>query len=229
MRGHLTRGSSNGTSYLRVELPRGDGGKRRQRRETVRGTKADAQRRLRELRRGVETDSYAVDARLTVRELALRWLATKEHRVAAKTSAFYASHVEFYILPAFGSLRAEQLRPAHVEAVIAAWARGQRNDREPGRLSARTVAQVFSTLRTMLRWSVKMGLIGRNAADGIDPPRFERKEMCALDPAGVARLLRAAQGTDYASDHRGSDRDRAAARVSCSGYNGPTSTSTHAA
>jgi len=41
-----------------------------------------------------------------------------------------------------------------------------------------------------------MGLLVRNAADAVDPPRFERKEMRALDAAGVARLLRAAQGSE---------------------------------
>ena len=41
-----------------------------------------------------------------------------------------------------------------------------------------------------------MGMLARNAADAVEPPRFERKEMHALDPAGVTRLLKAAQGTD---------------------------------
>ncbi len=196
MRGHLTRGGAIGTWYLRVELTRDGNGQRRQRRETVHGTKAEAHRRLRDLLREVEAGGYAGDNRLTVRELALRWLASKEQRVAAKTYAFYASHVRLYIAPALGSLRAERLRPAHVEAAISAWSLGKRNDRERGALSPRTVAHIFSTVRTMLRWGARMGLVLRNAADSVDPPRFESKEMHVLDPAGVARLLRAAQGTE---------------------------------
>ena len=196
MKGYITRGRSGGTWYLRVELTRSDNGKRRQRRETVRGTKADAQHRLRDLLREVEGGGYVGSDRHTVAELAKRWLATKEHRVAAKTYAFYASHVRLYIVPALGSLRAESLRPSHVEAALAAWARGNRNDRESGTLSSRSVAHLFSTLRTFLRWSVKMGLLVRNAADAVDPPRFERKEMRVLDAAGVARLLRAAHGSE---------------------------------
>ena len=196
MRGHITRGRAAGTWYLRVELQHGSNGKRRQRRETVRGTKADAQRRLHELLREVETGGYADARRLTVAKIAERWLATKEHRVAAKSYAFYASHVQLYIVPTLGSLRAEALRPAYIEAAIAAWARGKRNDNEKGVLSSHSVAHIFSTLRTMLRWGVKMGMLFRNAADGVEPPRFERKEMRALDPTGVAQLLEAAQGTD---------------------------------
>ncbi len=48
----------------------------------------------------------------------------------------------------------------------------------------------------MLRWGVKTGILVRNAADAVELPRFERKEMRALDPAGVTRLLEAAQGTE---------------------------------
>ena len=130
MRGHITRGRSAGTWYLRVELQHSDNGKRRQRRETVRGAKADAQRRLRELLHEVEGGGYADAQRLTVAKIAERWLATKEHRVAAKTFAFYSSHIRLYIVPTLGSLRAEALRPAYIEAAIGKWARGERNDRE---------------------------------------------------------------------------------------------------
>src|SRR5271170_6124363 len=111
MRGHLKRGSAAGTWYLRVELPHDRDGKRRQRRETVRGTKADAQRQLRELLREVESGGCTDVTRLTIAQLAQRWLTAKEHRVAAKTYEFYASHVRLYIVPALGSLRAEMLRP----------------------------------------------------------------------------------------------------------------------
>lgn len=196
MRGHITRGRSAGTWYLRVELQHDGNGKRRQRRETMRGTKADAQRRLRDLLGEIEAGGYADAQRMTVAKVGQRWLATKEHRVAAKTYAFYASHLRLYIVPALGSLRVESLRPAHIEAAIGVWTHGKRNDREKGALSSRSVAHLFNTLRTMLRWAVKMRMLAQNAADAVDPPRFERKEMRVVDAAGVTRLLRAAQGTD---------------------------------
>jgi integrase len=151
MKGYITRGRVDGTWYLRVELPRDANGQRRQRRETVRGTKAEAQRRLRDLLREIEMGGHAEGARLTIVALAQRWLDAAEHRVTARTYAFYASHVRLYILPSLRSLRAEQLRPAHIEAALAAWRHGKRNDKEQGALSPRTVAHVFNTLRTLLR------------------------------------------------------------------------------
>ncbi|MGH7757032.1 MAG: site-specific integrase, partial [Vulcanimicrobiaceae bacterium] len=184
----------DGSWYLRVELPKDASGKRRQRRETVRGTKAEAQRRLRDLIREVETGGHADGARISIAALAQRWLDSSEHRVTARTFAFYSAHVRLYIVPALGSLRAETLRPAHIEAALATWRRGKRNDRERGKLSSRTVAHIFNSLRTLLRWGVKMGTLVRNVADAVEPPRYERKEMQALDAAGVVALLQAAAG-----------------------------------
>ncbi|MHB8147681.1 MAG: tyrosine-type recombinase/integrase [Vulcanimicrobiaceae bacterium] len=199
MRGHITRGRSDGTWYIRVELSRAADGQRRQRRETLRGTKAEAQRRLRDLLREVETGGYADSSRITVSELAQRWLAATERRVGVKTYASYSSHVRLYIGPALGSLRAEALRPAHIEAAISTWAHGKRKDRAKGSVSPHTVAHVFNTLRTLLRWSLKMGALVRNPADAVEPPRYARKEMRALDPTGVAALLEAARDTDLQS------------------------------
>lgn len=41
-----------------------------------------------------------------------------------------------------------------------------------------------------------MGSLVRNVADAVESPRYERKEMRALDTASVVALLKAAEGTD---------------------------------
>ena len=194
--GSLHAGKLAGTWYLRVELSRDARGHRQRRRETFRGTKAEAQRRLRDLLREVETGGYADAARATIAQLAERWLEATQHRVGHRTFAGYRSHARLYIVPRLGTLRCESLRPAHIESALAAWAISGRNDREKGRLSQRTVAHIFNTLRTMCRWAVKMGLLVRNPVDAIESPRVERHEMRALDSAGVASLLVAARGSD---------------------------------
>ena len=197
MKGHMRRGRVDRTWYLRVELAKDSKGKRRQRRETVSGTRSEAEKRLRDLIREVETGGHSDGSRITFATLAEGWLASTEHRVTARTYSFYAAHVRLYIVPAFGSLRAEALRPAHVEAALATWRRGKRNDGEKGALSARTIAHVFNTLRTLLRWAVRMGSLVRNVAEAVEPPRYERKEMRALDTPGIVTLLEAAVGTDF--------------------------------
>jgi len=86
--GHIKPGRVPGTWYLRVEAPRRADGKRDQPRETFRGTKGEAQRRLRELLCEVESDGYADAGRMTIAELCARWLEATEHRVAVTVNRF---------------------------------------------------------------------------------------------------------------------------------------------
>jgi integrase len=188
---------SDGIFYIRVELDRSASSERRRRRETIRGTKTEAERRLREILREAETGGFAEGSRITMREVAERWLKSTEHRVGAKSYQRYESMVRLHIIPTIGSLRAENMRPAHVEAALASWTTGKRKDKKKkATLSQRSIAYLLSTLKTICRWAVRMGVFTRNPVDAIDPPRVDRKEMQALDTAGVAALLDAAAGTD---------------------------------
>jgi len=192
----IQKGPYDGVWYLRVEMPRGANGERKRRRETFRGTNAEAKSRLRKLLCEVETGGYADAGKATLAQLAERWLEATQHRVGHRTFAGYRSHARLYIVPRLGTMLCAALRPAHIESALAAWATSGRNDRERGRLSQRTVAHIFNTLRTMCRWAVKMGLLVRNPVDAIASPRVERHEMRALDSTGVASLLAAARGSD---------------------------------
>ena len=49
--------------------------------------------------------------------------------------------------------------------------------------------------REALSHAVKWGLVGRNVALAIDPPKPDRKEVQALDTDSVHRVLAAAQAT----------------------------------
>jgi len=192
VKGQIKPGKIVGTWYLRVELARTEKGARRRRRETFRGTKAEAQRRLRDILREAETGGYAEGSRITFAQVAERWLVSAKHRVGIKTYQRYESIVRLHVAPSLGSMRAETVRPSHVENVLAGWAAGRRKDREKGQLSQRTIAHLHATLRTIFRWAVRMGILVRNPVDAVEAPRVERREMRALEPAGVTALLEAA-------------------------------------
>jgi len=194
VKGSIKKGRIVGTFYLRVELDRGAKGKRRRMRETFRGSRREAEARLRDLLRESETGGLD-GARITVQELCERWLQSVEHRVAGHTYVRYNQLVTDYVLPELGSLRARDLRPAHVEAAVARWlatkcADGKRT------LSARSVKHVFDVLRSALNWGVRMNALSRNPVDAVEAPRYVEGEMKTLDAEGIARLLRAAS-TSY--------------------------------
>jgi integrase len=68
--------------------------------------------------------------------------------------------------------------------------------RRKGTLSSRSVKHALDTLRAALRWAVRMGILVRNPADAVSSIKVERKEMRALDAAGVAALVEAARGSE---------------------------------
>ena len=53
------------------------------------------------------------------------------------------------------------------------------------------------TLHDALQSAVKWGLLGRNPADAVDPPKFQRPEMQTLDEDGVRKFLSVAESTRW--------------------------------
>jgi integrase len=219
MKGHIERGRVKGTWYLRVELPRDAAGERHQHRETYRGTKREAETRVRELLRLAESDGIDV-ARLTFVELVLGkiqasnacdhecacdlhekhrdggWLKATKTRVGRRTWLRYRQIVKEYLVPAFGELRVDKLRPAHIEGAIAHWSSGALIKRTEKPLSPRSVRHLRDTMRAACRWGLRMELMSRDVTAAVEPPKVEQKEMQTLDATGVAALLTAAEGTE---------------------------------
>lgn len=218
MKGHIKRGRVEGTWYLRVELPR-EGTKRRRERETFRGTRREADARLRELLRLAENGGLE-NTRLTFAELALGtikpkhpcdkpceeelhekhrvggWLNATRTRVGNRTWWRYRQIVKLYLVPALGEMQMTKMKPAHIEAALAAWSTATKIKRTKKPLSARSVKHLRDTLRAVCRWGLRMELIFRDPVAAVEPPKCEALEMQTLDVSGVAGLLKAAHGTD---------------------------------
>jgi integrase len=62
-------------------------------------------------------------------------------------------------------------------------------------LSATRVERVHRCLREALHHAVKWGLVARNVADAVSPPRPKHREMVTLAPAEAARLMDAVRGS----------------------------------
>jgi len=72
---------------------------------------------------------------------------------------------------------------------------GRKNGK--GGVSARTVVSRHRVLSEALSHAVKWGLLLRNPAQAVDPPRATAKPVQTLDAAGVHSILDAAAGTPY--------------------------------
>jgi integrase len=198
----MARGSieqrSPGTWSIRVELlPDPQTGKRRQKRTTFKGTKREAEKRLSEMLHQLDTGSFVNPAKLTVGDFLRQWLRDYvETGVRATTKEGYQIIIEKHLVPNLGSIALSQLQPTHLQAYYSKALKEGRSDGKGG-LSARTVKHHHRVLSEALNHAVRWGLVGRNVALAVDPPRTEDKEMQVLNGAGITRLLEAAQGTVY--------------------------------
>ncbi|HEV3194233.1 MAG TPA: site-specific integrase [Polyangiaceae bacterium] len=138
------------------------------------------------------------------------WLgADIERRLAARTAARHRGIVEKNIIPRLGTLPIRSLTAAHIEALeddlqregwVKAQAKrsGEDNDAPPPKrgLSARTVLHVHRTLSQALNHAVRLGLLYRNPAQQVRPPRPPHREIKILTKEEIGIVLEAARATE---------------------------------
>jgi integrase len=174
-------------------------GRRRQRRVTVRGTKREAEaelvRLIHERDRGIERPAD----RLSVEQYLARWMRDSvEITAAPRTIQTYREIIAGRLVPAFGPLPLQSLRPPQIQALYARWLREGRADGKGG-LSARSVLRYHQVLHAALHQAVRWQLLVANPCDAIDPPRAPRRELRATSAGDVNRLLEAADAEGIGS------------------------------
>ena len=188
---------SEGSWTLRYDVPLGPDGKRRQKTQTIRGTKKDAERELRRILREIDTGCHVEPSRMNVGQYLDHWLTDyAKPGVSGKTYERYAQIVEGALKPAFGGVPLEKLTALQIQGFYSRALESGRKDGKGG-LSPTTVLQYHRILRKALQQGVKWQLLGRNVADAAEPPRAARPEMEALTLEQTVQLLEAAAGTQY--------------------------------
>lgn len=113
------------------------------------------------------------------------WLEHTARELKPTTHQSYAYLVETHITPRLGHLPLQQLVPLHVEGMITAML-------EQG-LSARTTSYARAVLRRALQQALRWGLVGRNVAQNVAPPKKVNKEMQAWTPEQASAFLSVAE------------------------------------
>lgn len=168
-------------------------GKRRKQWHTVKGTKREAEKRLAELVHQVDNGVYVKSGNLTVRAYLEQWRGDyASTHVRATTLEGYETRAK-HLNASLGSIRLSELRPDHLQTYYSA---KLRNGRQNGQgLAPGTLIKHHNLLREALSHAVKWGLVARNVAEVVDPPRGQRKEMQALTSVDLYRVLNACEGT----------------------------------
>lgn len=111
MKGSI-RQRSKGSWQLRYDILDPESGMRKYVSETVRGTKKEAERVLRECLAAVESGSYVTKQRETVAEFMQRWMDTYvATNTTVRTQEGYRGNIKRYIVPIIGSVPVQNLAP----------------------------------------------------------------------------------------------------------------------
>ena len=158
-------------------------GKRKQKKQGGFARRRDAENALSEFISTVRTGTVADDQGLTVEQYLVDWwLPSVKQRLKQTTFDSYVDAVEGRIVPRVGGARLSQLKPKHVDDLLADLAEnGSRDPKRGSGLSARTVRTTGRILKSALADAVKQGLIARNPFDVVSLPKVTNPEMDCWD------------------------------------------------
>jgi integrase len=107
--------------------------------------------------------------------------------VKLNTYVQYRSVIRHHLVPAFGNIPVQKLTPEKIRAFY-------RQKIDEGS-KPRTVGLIHATLHRALEDAVKQGLVARNVAKLVSPPRIDRYDAHTLTVEQAEKLLEAARGS----------------------------------
>ena len=149
-------------------LPDPSTGERRQKQRTVHGTKAEAERVLREKEMEAER-GYIDPGNLTLAQYLGRWLEdyAKQHYKQSTYSSFEGT-IRNHVIPSLGAVKLDRLQPLQLQNLYTS---------KLDSLSPRSVQYIHSILRNALNRAVKWGLLTENPVDRVDAPSVPKSEL----------------------------------------------------
>ena len=196
MRGHIrTRRGPRGVSHQIVVYAGVDErGRRRYVRETIDGSKRDAERRLSQLIAAVDTGQAGASSHARVSELVEIWWEACTGQLSPNTRVGYRGMLRRYILPTLGTRRIDKVKPLDLERWYARLVAG--TDATSTRpLSPLTVRKVHVLLSGIFSAAVRWGWLPVSPVQRARAPRVVMKPVEAPEPEEIARALDAAEAT----------------------------------
>ena len=148
-------------------------------------SRAEAARKLAELTRQRDSGLPMPTGRQTVAAFLAEWLQGQRSQLRPKSWRRHEEHIRIHIVPVMGNVTLRRLAPQHVNQLYA--------NRLAAGLSPVSVHHIHATMHRALVHAVRWGLVARNVADLVDPPRVEHREMRVLTADQVRRLLAASK------------------------------------
>lgn len=150
-------------------------------------TKDQAEKVLRDWMNSVD-DRELGSVRMTLADLAGRWLEHKDLSISRNTYRDYSALVGKKILPALGHMELSELRPMVIQEFID----------EVAAASPDQANKCLVILRQMFRQAIRWQLASRNPASEVNRVRIAKRDVQALTRSDALRLAQAADGREAA-------------------------------
>lgn len=139
-----------------------------------------------------------VTERQTLTQFLDRWLEDSiKPSVRPATYVSYEQQIRVHIAPTLGHLLLTKLAPQHIQNYMNEKMKptpAVGTDKAKPGLSAKTVKYHRSILNMALGQALKFGLVGRNVATLVDPPRVKKFEIQPIDQSQARAFLEAIRG-----------------------------------
>lgn len=157
---------------------------------TVKGTKRDAERKLTELLHSVDAGVLIRPGKIHLKEYLERWLRDYViPNLSPRTAEGYEHICRHHLIPSLGSVTLNGLKPEHLSSYY--------SEKLSNGLSAQTVRHHHTCLHKSLQMAMEWGLLARNPADAVSPPRAQSREMRVWSEDEMAIFLEAARETPH--------------------------------
>lgn len=156
-------------------------------------TKKEAEKWLNETVAALDKGTYIEPVKTTLAEYLKKWLDTYgKQNLATSTYESYENIINKHLIPVLGTIPLQKLLPAHLQDYYSQALKEGRIDSKKamGRaLSPTTVLYHHRVIREALNHALKSGLVSRNVADAVEPPRKVKHDLRVLPEEDIPKLL----------------------------------------
>ncbi|MGG3882633.1 site-specific integrase [Brevibacillus panacihumi] len=167
-------------------------GKRIKKTKTVKGMgKREAEKELAKFVTEVEVGQYIAPEKMTFSAFVDEWLEKyARNELSPKTLENYIIQINNRLIPEFGHLRLDQIKPLHIVTFLKNLQQvGGRKDGKEGKLSSGMIEYIHRVLKNVFNRAVDWKVIKTSPMEGIKKPKVEQAEMSVFDDEEVQRLF----------------------------------------
>jgi integrase len=189
MQGHVRKRGNKWCAVVFLGI--GDDGKRKYKWFSGYNTKKEAQVALTKILQDMNTGIYVNPSQETLGSYLQSWLEGKRSQVRAGTFRSYEWLVNKHIVPHIGKVVLSKLQPRHLQKLYTELQEGD------DAISNRSILHAHRILHQALDQAMKWGMVQRNVAKLVDPPKPRRMEMQVWDEDQLEAFLEFSRRSRY--------------------------------